>query len=147
MRAAIFNGPGSILVGNRPDPSIETPTDAIVRVAYGCVCGSDLWYYRGQSPHAAGSIGHEFIGTIEELGPEVASLQKGDLVVAPFLWSDGTCALCRAGWPSQWRSPCTCASASSSLGSPRCASSVQARSHGRLRMPYPVRVHRLRCWP
>jgi threonine dehydrogenase-like Zn-dependent dehydrogenase len=101
MRAAIFNGPGSITVGDRPDPTIESPTDAIVRVTYGCVCGSDLWYYRGQSPHTVGSIGHEFIGTVEELGSEVAGLGKGDLVVAPFLWCDGTCALCRAGWPSQ----------------------------------------------
>ena len=101
MRAAIFNGPGDITVGERPDPTIEAPTDAIVRVTFGCVCGTDLWYYRGQSAHAAGSIGHEFIGTVEEVGPAVAGLAVGDLVVAPFLYSDGTCPLCRAGWPSQ----------------------------------------------
>jgi len=59
MRAAIFNGPGVVEVGLRPDPVIQEPTDAIVRVVLGCVCGSDLWYYRGESPHAAGSIGHE----------------------------------------------------------------------------------------
>jgi threonine dehydrogenase-like Zn-dependent dehydrogenase len=101
MRAAIFSGPGQINLAERPDPVITDPTDAIVRVTLACVCGSDLWYYRGVSPHAVGSIGHEFIGTIEELGSEVAGLANGDLVVAPFLYSDGTCVNCRAGWPSQ----------------------------------------------
>ena len=101
MRAAIFNGPRDITVGERPDPVIEDPTDAIVRVTLGCVCGSDLWYYRGVSSHAPGSIGHEFVGVVEELGDEAAGLARGDLVVAPFLYSDGTCPLCRAGWPSQ----------------------------------------------
>jgi len=71
MRAAIFNGPRDITVGDRPDPVIEAPTDAIVRVIFGCVCGSDLWYYRGDSPHAIGSIGHEYIGTVEHAGSEV----------------------------------------------------------------------------
>jgi threonine dehydrogenase-like Zn-dependent dehydrogenase len=72
-----------------------------VRVTLACVCGSDLWYYRGLTPHAVGSIGHEFIGIIEDMGADVAGLAKGDLVVAPFLYSDGTCVNCRAGWPSQ----------------------------------------------
>ena len=66
MRAAIFRGPRDIAVGERPDPVIQEPTDAIVRVVLACVCGSDLWYYRGESPHATGSIGHEFIGVVEE---------------------------------------------------------------------------------
>ena len=57
MRAALFNGPNDITVGERPDPRIENPTDAVVRVVLACVCGSDLWYYRGLSPHAVGSIG------------------------------------------------------------------------------------------
>jgi threonine dehydrogenase-like Zn-dependent dehydrogenase len=101
MRAAIFNGPRQIDVGDRPYPTITDPTDAIVRVTLACVCGSDLWYYRGLSPHAVGSIGHEFIGIVEDLGPDVGGLAEGDLVVAPFLYSDGTCVHCRAGWPSQ----------------------------------------------
>jgi threonine dehydrogenase-like Zn-dependent dehydrogenase len=101
VRAALFAGPREIQVGERPDPVIEAPTDATVRVTLACVCGSDLWYYRGVSPHAVGSIGHEFIGTVEELGAEVAGLEQGDFVVAPFLYSDGTCINCRAGWPSQ----------------------------------------------
>ena len=100
MRAAIFDGPRRIDVGDRPDPSIATPTDAIVRVVLGCVCGSDLWYYRGESPHELGPIGHEFIGVVEEVGSEVGTLARGDLVVAPFTYGDGTCPLCRAGWTS-----------------------------------------------
>jgi threonine dehydrogenase-like Zn-dependent dehydrogenase len=91
VRAAIFNGPHDIGVGDRPDPVIEAPTDAVVRVVLGCVCGSDLWYYRGESPHAAGSIGHEFIGVVEDLGADVQDIARGDLVIAPFIYSDMTC--------------------------------------------------------
>ena len=68
VKAAIFRGPGAVEVGERPDPVIEAPTDAVVRVVLACVCGSDLWYYRGETPHAVGSIGHEFIGVVEEIG-------------------------------------------------------------------------------
>ena len=100
MKAAIFHGPRSIELGERPDPKIQEPTDAVVRVVLGCVCGSDLWYYRGLSPHALGPIGHEFIGVVEEVGPDVHTLNKGDFVIAPFTYCDGTCANCRAGWPS-----------------------------------------------
>ncbi len=100
MRAAIFNGPRDIVVGERPNPTITEPTDAIVRVTVACVCGSDLWYYRGLSPHDLGSIGHEFIGIVEEVGADVRELRTGDLVVTPFTYSDGTCVLCRAGWTS-----------------------------------------------
>jgi threonine dehydrogenase-like Zn-dependent dehydrogenase len=97
MRAAIYKGPRSIEVGERPDPIITAPTDAIVRVVLACVCGSDLWYYRGESPHAIGSIGHEFIGVVEDVGSDVAGFAKGDLVIAPFLFSDGSCPHCQAG--------------------------------------------------
>src|SRR5205814_8010022 len=100
MKAAIFHGPRSIELGERPDPKIQEPTDAVVRVVLGSVCGSDLWYYRGLSPHALGPIGHEFIGIVEEVGLEVRAVATGDLVVAPFTFCDGTCANCRAGWPS-----------------------------------------------
>lgn len=98
MRAAIFNGPHDLTVGERPDPVIQAPTDAIVRVTLACVCGSDLWYYRGLSPHEPGPIGHEFMGVVDRVGTEVRGLRPGDLVVAPFTWSDGTCKLCVAGW-------------------------------------------------
>ena len=100
MKAVIFNGPGKIELGERPDPKIQEPTDAVVRVVLGCVCGSDLWYYRGLSPHALGPIGHEFMGVVEEVGSDVHTLTKGDLVIAPFTYCDGTSANCRAGWPS-----------------------------------------------
>jgi threonine dehydrogenase-like Zn-dependent dehydrogenase len=100
MKAAIYNGPRDIVVGERPDPVLENPTDAIVRVTLSCVCGSDLWYYRGDSPHDLGAIGHEFVGVVEVVGADVRTIKSGDLVVAPFTWSDGTCVLCRDGWYS-----------------------------------------------
>jgi len=100
MKAAIFHGPRHVELGKRPDPKVENPTDAIVRVVMGCVCGSDLWYYRGITEHAVGSIGHEFFGVIEELGQETKNLAKGDLVIAPFKFSDGVCANCKFGFPS-----------------------------------------------
>jgi threonine dehydrogenase-like Zn-dependent dehydrogenase len=101
MRAALFNGPHAIEVGERPDPVITLPTDAVVRVVLSCVCGSDLWYYRGESPHDLGPIGHEFIGVVEEVGTEVRGVAKGDFVIAPFVFCDGTCPHCRAGVTSQ----------------------------------------------
>jgi threonine dehydrogenase-like Zn-dependent dehydrogenase len=97
MRAAIFHGPKDIGVGERPDPRIEAPTDAVVRVVLACVCGSDLWYYRGKSPHAVGSIGHEFLGVVEATGDEVRHVVPGDLVVAPFIYSDMSCPHCLNG--------------------------------------------------
>jgi threonine dehydrogenase-like Zn-dependent dehydrogenase len=97
MRAAVFEAPGSIEVAQRPDPVIAEPTDAVVRVVLACVCGSDLWYYRGESPFEPGPIGHEFIGVVEEVGGDVGTVSKGDLVIAPFAYSDGTCPHCRHG--------------------------------------------------
>ncbi len=97
MRAAIFNGPGSIEIGERPDPIIEQPTDAVVRVVLACVCGSDLWYWRGVTYHAVGSIGHEFIGVVETVGAEVKGVAVGDFVIAPFIFSDMSCPHCLNG--------------------------------------------------
>ena len=97
MRAAIFHGPEDITVGERPDPKIEAPTDAVVRVVLACVCGSDLWYYRGESPHEAGSIGHEFLGVVEATGADVHHVSPGDLVVAPFIYSDMSSPHCLNG--------------------------------------------------
>ncbi|GHO47031.1 zinc-dependent alcohol dehydrogenase family protein [Ktedonospora formicarum] len=96
MKAAIFKEAGKIEVGELPNPIIKEQTDAIVRVVLACVCGSDLWYYRGISPHPVGSIGHEFIGVVEEVGIEVQTIKKGDFVIAPFAFSDGTCPNCKA---------------------------------------------------
>jgi threonine dehydrogenase-like Zn-dependent dehydrogenase len=97
MRAAVFNEPRSITVTDRPDPVIKDPTDAIVRVVLSCVCGSDLWYYRGDSQFAPGPIGHEFIGVVEDVGSEVRNVAKGDFVISPFAFNDGTCPHCRHG--------------------------------------------------
>ena len=83
MRAAIFNEPFSITTGTRRDPSIVEPTDAVVRVVLACVCGSDLWYFRGDSPFQPGPIGHELIGVVEDVGSAVRGVAKGDLVICP----------------------------------------------------------------
>jgi len=98
MRAAIFEGPGKVTAGDRPDATLKERTDAVVRVLLACVCGSDLWYYRGETPFPApGPIGHEFIGVVEDVGADVGTVAKGDLVIAPFAFSDGTCPHCRHG--------------------------------------------------
>jgi threonine dehydrogenase-like Zn-dependent dehydrogenase len=97
MRAAIFNEPRSVTVGERPDAAIAEPTDAVVRVVLACVCGSDLWYYRGDSPFDPGPIGHEFVGVVEDVGADVRTIAAGDFVIAPFAYSDGTCPHCRHG--------------------------------------------------
>ena len=98
MKTALFKGKGVIALGERPDPTIKEPTDAVVRVVLACVCGSDLWFYRGETDYPVGSpVGHEFLGVVEHVGDEVKNVAKGDLVIAPFLYSDGTCPHCRAG--------------------------------------------------
>jgi len=98
MRAAVFVEPGKIEIAERPDPEIVQPTDAVVRVALACVCGSDLWFYRGQTPYEAHRpVGHEFIGVVEDIGSQVSALHKSDVVIAPFAYSDGTCPHCQAG--------------------------------------------------
>lgn len=98
MRAAIFHEPRHVAVGERPDATLRDPTDAVVRVVFACVCGTDLWYYRGETPFTAGGpIGHEFIGVVEAVGADVATLRPGDFVIAPFAFSDGSCPNCRHG--------------------------------------------------
>ena len=97
MRAALFVGPHHIDVGDRPDAAIAESTDAVVRVVLACVCGSDLWYYRGDSPFEPGPIGHEFIGVVEDVGADVHGVTRGDFVISPFAFSDGTCPNCQNG--------------------------------------------------
>ncbi|MGB0101209.1 MAG: zinc-dependent alcohol dehydrogenase family protein [Nocardioides sp.] len=98
MRATTIHGPRDIRVSEVPDPTIEAPTDAIVKVVAGCICGSDLWPYRGENPITAGdTIGHECVGIVEEVGSAVTSFRPGDFVVVPFDHCDNTCAHCRAG--------------------------------------------------
>jgi threonine dehydrogenase-like Zn-dependent dehydrogenase len=101
VRAAVFQQPFVIEVVDRPDPRIENSTDAVVRVTTTCVCGSDLWYFRGLSPREHGqTIGHEFLGVVEAVGSGVSELKEGDFVIAPFMWRDGDCVHCRFGVPT-----------------------------------------------
>ncbi|MFC7643308.1 alcohol dehydrogenase catalytic domain-containing protein [Streptosporangium lutulentum] len=98
MRAALYLSAGNVVVDDVPDASLSQPTDAVVRVLRSCVCGSDLWSYRGIINRVERSrLGHEFIGVVEEVGSEVGTLRPGDLVVAPFMWSDNTCPACVDG--------------------------------------------------
>ena len=98
MRAATYQAAGHVTVEDVPDPVIQQPTDAVVRVVRACVCGSDLWSWRGVTKRDPGArLGHEFIGVVEETGADVATVRRGDLVVAPFQWSDGTCPACLDG--------------------------------------------------
>lgn len=98
MRATVFHGTRDVRVEQVPDPRIERPTDAVVRITHACICGSDLWFYRGVAPWEPGwRTGHEWMGVVEEVGSEVTSVKPGDHVLAPFAYSDGTCEFCRKG--------------------------------------------------
>src|SRR3954454_13430216 len=98
MRATIMYRAGDVRVENVPDATIKQPTDALVRITAGCICGSDLWPYRGESAISVGSpIGHELVGVVEEVGSEVTSFAAGDFVIAPFCTCDNTCPHCQNG--------------------------------------------------
>ena len=98
MRAAVMYGARDVRVEDRPDPKIVQPTDAVVRVVTSCVCGSDLWPYAAMPATDTGRpMGHEFLGVVEETGADVTALNSGDLVVAPFTYSDNTCDYCAKG--------------------------------------------------
>ena len=98
MRATVMYGAGDVRVENLPDPVLQEPTDAIVRVVRTCVCGSDLHPYHTMPASAQGTqMGHEFLGVVEDLGSAVAGLKRGDLVVASFAFQDNTCDFCREG--------------------------------------------------
>ena len=98
MRGTIIHGTRDIRLEERPDPTISAPTDAIVRTVAACVCGSDLWRYRGiQQVTKPTPIGHEYVGIVEAVGADVTTVRPGQFVVGGFLTSDNTCAVCRAG--------------------------------------------------
>ena len=98
MRAAIYQAPGEITIEDVPKPELESSTDAVVRVTHTAVCGSDLWFYRGESDREPGSrVGHEPMGVVESVGEDVRSVEPGDRVFAPFTISCGTCEFCRKG--------------------------------------------------
>ncbi|AMB60045.1 zinc-dependent alcohol dehydrogenase family protein [Microterricola viridarii] len=98
MRATVIHGERDIRIEEVPDPVLSTGGDAIVRVVAACVCGSDLWGYRGITPTPEPKrIGHEFVGIVEEVGPDVTAVKVGDFVIAPFYDCDFTCINCRNG--------------------------------------------------
>lgn len=98
MKAATYHGPDEIRIEERPEPELEGPTDAIIRITHTAICGSDLWFYRGEEKHEPGSlIGHEPMGIVEDVGEEVRHVKPGDRVFAPFAISCGECEFCRKG--------------------------------------------------
>jgi threonine dehydrogenase-like Zn-dependent dehydrogenase len=99
LRGAVLHAPGDVRVEERPDPGIEQPTDAVIRLAATCVCGSDLWPYRGiEAVDGPAPMGHEYVGIVEEVGGEVTTVRPGQFVVGSFFASDNTCEICRAGY-------------------------------------------------
>ena len=98
MRATVFRGPFDVRVEQVPDAALHEPTDAVVRITHACICGSDLWPYRGLEPfQPGGRLGHEWMGMVEEVGSQVTTIKRGDRVIAPFAFSDGTCEFCHKG--------------------------------------------------
>lgn len=101
MRGVVLHAPGDIRVEDRDDPKILAPTDAIIRLSATCVCGSDLWPYRGiATVDGPSPMGHEYVGVVEEVGGDVTTVKPGEFVVGSFFASDNTCPICRAGYQS-----------------------------------------------
>lgn len=101
MRGAVLYGAGDVRVEDRPDPQIVEATDAILRLVATCICGSDLWPYRGvDAVDEPLAIGHEYVGIVEQVGADVTTITPGQFVVGSFFASDNTCAICRAGYQS-----------------------------------------------
>ena len=99
MRATVLYGPRDIRVEERADPRISEPGDAIIRLAASCICGSDLWPYRGLNPtREPAPMGHEYCGVVEDVGRDVTSVKPGQFVIGSFAASDNTCPHCRAGY-------------------------------------------------
>ncbi len=102
MKGTVLYGPRDVRLEERPDPTIIEPTDAIIRISATCVCGSDLWPYRGIEPITQPTpMGHEYVGIVEEVGSEVKNIKPGQFVVGSFVISDNTCPICRAGYQSR----------------------------------------------
>src|SRR5256886_17019110 len=98
MRATVMYGAGDVRIENVPDPQIIEPTDALIRVTRACVCGSDLWPYQKMERSVSGRVmGHEAIGVVEDVGADVRTIKRGDFVIMPFAFSDGTCVFCHDG--------------------------------------------------
>src|SRR6266487_2314596 len=98
MRATVFRGPFDVRIEQVRDAALQEPTDAVVRITHAAICGSDLWPYRGLEPfQPGGRLGHEWMGMVEEVGSMVTTIKRGDRVIAPFAFSDGTCEFCHKG--------------------------------------------------
>jgi threonine dehydrogenase-like Zn-dependent dehydrogenase len=106
MRATLMYGAGDVRVEDVPDSAVKLPTDALVRITASCICGSDLWPYASRSPaDDPARMGHEFLGVVEDTGREVTTVARGDVVVAAFAISDGTCEFCREGLQTSCDNP------------------------------------------
>ncbi|MGF2953600.1 zinc-dependent alcohol dehydrogenase family protein, partial [Mycobacterium sp. THU-M116] len=101
MRGVVMHAPGDVRVEDRDDPKIVHPTDAIIRLSATCICGSDLWPYRGEDEVHDAPMGHEYVGVVEEVGSEVRTVKPGQFVVGSFVSSDNTCEICAAGYQSR----------------------------------------------
>lgn len=101
MRGVVMHAPGDVRVEEREKPTITRPTDAVIRIAATCICGSDLWPYRGVNEVDHDPMGHEYVGVVEEIGAAVQTLKVGDFVVGSFMASDNTCEICQAGYQSR----------------------------------------------
>lgn len=101
MRAVVMNKPGDVTVETIEVPRVVKPTDVVLKLAAACVCGSDLWPYRGLQPVDHQFMGHEYVGTVVEKGEEVSTLELGDFVIGSFMLSDNTCEICEAGYQSR----------------------------------------------
>src|SRR3954447_3620157 len=101
MRGVVMHSPGDVRVEEREDPKIIEPTDAIIRLSATCICGSDLWPYRGAEAVDHLAMGHEYVGVVEEIGSDVKTMKPGDFVVGSFVISDNTCEICQAGYQSK----------------------------------------------
>ena len=101
MRGIIMHGKGDVRFEERPDPQVEQPTDAVIKIIAACVCGSDLWPYRGYDQPDHQKMGHEYVGQVESVGDEVTTVSPGDYVVGSFVISDNTCEICEAGYQSR----------------------------------------------
>ncbi|WP_241157556.1 zinc-binding dehydrogenase [Schaalia sp. ZJ1691] len=111
MKAVIMRAPRDVVVEDVEVPRVVKPTDAVIKLAAACICGSDLWPYRGLQPVDHQHMGHEYVGTVVEIGSDVTSVSIGDFVIGSFMVSDNTCEICQAGFPSR------CANAGEYTGS------------------------------
>ncbi len=134
MRGVVMHAPGDVRVEEREKPTITRPTDAVIRIAATCICGSDLWPYRGANEVDHDPMGHEYVGVVEEIGAEVQTLKVGDFVVGSFMASDNTCEICQAGYQSRCVHVDSCAANTRRPSAPStfwCAMPTAPRSRSR----------------